>query len=107
MSALKERIEAQNLTHLSLERASGETYSGNNPVLYGHGTYERSSVLAGQSRRVYLEEWGTLADAREALAASGVKYEDDYDAGTTSHVPVAQVIAHIPENDYDREGGSC
>tara|TARA_Y100001963_G_C6588938_1_gene357057 strand:+ start:367 stop:690 length:324 start_codon:yes stop_codon:yes gene_type:complete len=106
MSELKERIEAQNLTHLSLERASGETYSGNNPVLYGHGTYERSSVLAGQSRRVYLEEWETIEDAREALTAAGVDYADDYDDGTTSHVPVEQVIAHIPENDYDREGGS-
>ena len=103
ITELQSRLSRESFNYLTLERARGETYASTNPVLYGHGTYERSSVLAGQSRRVNLESWDTIEDARADLAAAKIKHDDNYDEGGTSHVPVEQVIAHIPENDYDRE----
>ena len=41
-------------------------------VVYGHGTYEAYSVLAGQPMRVYLEPFDTVEDARAAYPTAQV-----------------------------------
>lgn len=85
----------------TLEHGHGETYdTGGRPVLYGHGTYERSSVLTGQSLRHYFQEWNTWEEARQDLAAIGLDYEDWEDGGNT-HIPVDLMTAHLPDDsDY-------
>ena len=52
----------------TLEPGRGETYRHTRPVLYAHSTYERSSVLAGQPRRLWVAQWDTWDEARAALA---------------------------------------
>lgn len=43
---------------ISIEAGRGQTYRNNSPTVYGHSTYSRSSVLAGQPKRCWI---GTLA----------------------------------------------
>src|SRR3954452_4211676 len=40
----------------TLERGRGETCRHPRPVLYAHSEYEASSVLAGQPRRLFVEQ---------------------------------------------------
>ena len=44
----------------------GRTYAHNTYTVYKYGTYPRSSVLAGQTRREFLDSYDTLEDARAA-----------------------------------------
>lgn len=46
--------------------AIGRTYAHNWIAVYRYGTYPRSSVLAGQSRREFIDTFETLAEARAA-----------------------------------------
>lgn len=48
---------------LTIERGRGETYRTDRWTVYEHGTYERGSVLAGQSRRSWLDDFETLQEA--------------------------------------------
>lgn len=91
-----DQIEDENLS-LTLEWGRGETYRSGRPTLYGHGRYKRSSVLAGQSKRVFLECWDNLDEARAALAEAGLKYQDLTDTGGSTHRPVAEMTAHLPD----------
>jgi len=50
-------------TYLTIERARGATYASDRWAVYEHGTYERGSVLEGQSRRVWLDDFETLQEA--------------------------------------------
>jgi hypothetical protein len=103
MTDLIERLARQDFNYLTLECAHGETYSHPEPVLYGHGTYKSSSVLAGRPLRVYLESWKTFDEARGQLNGAKIKFEDIGDDTFTSHVPIEEMISHIPKNDYDLE----
>ena len=47
--------------------------------VYGHGTYEEWSVLAGQERRAFLDGFATIEEAKEA-------YPDAEVLGHTSYV---------------------
>lgn len=91
-----EQIEDEKLS-LTLEWGRGETYDSRKPTLYGHGRYKRSSVLAGQSRRVFLESWEDLDEARTALAEARLKYKDLTSTGGSTHRPVSQMVAHLPD----------
>jgi hypothetical protein len=44
---------------------SGATYYREEYGVYRYGTYERSSVLAGQQKRSFVDSFETLAEARE------------------------------------------
>lgn len=44
----------------------GRTYARNEYTAYEYGVYPRSSVLAGQTRRVFLDSFDTLEAARAA-----------------------------------------
>ena len=86
---------------LTLEFGRGETYRNNKPTLYGHSTYGRSSVLAGQRRRVFLESWDTIEEAKAELKAAKVRYTDLTDTHCSTHIPVSQVVSHLPDDtDY-------
>jgi hypothetical protein len=85
--------------NLTLEYGRGETYCSNKPTLYGHSTYGRSSVLAGRSRRVFLESWDDLDSARAELKAAKVRYSDLCDTGGSTHIPVDVITAGLPDDD--------
>ena len=99
LSYAEERVECGET--LSLEIGKGQTYQHNEPTLYSLGVYPRSSVLAGQQSRKFLYSWSSYDEARAALDASGLKYDDLFQSGGTSHIPVETMISHLPEEDYD------
>ena len=45
--------------------AAGSTYNMDKFGVYEYSTYERSSVLAGRSRRVFLGAYDTLTEAKQ------------------------------------------
>lgn len=73
----------------TIEQGSrGATYQSGEDTftVYEHGAYERSSVMAGQSRRTWLDEFSSLAEARAAYpdaSASGCTYQP----ASLSHLP--------------------
>ena len=87
------------LNEFTLEIGRGETYASGRPTLYGHGRYPRSSVLAGQSRRVWIEDWDDLETAKAALASENIEYLDLTEIGST-HVPVSQMVSHLPDGEH-------
>jgi hypothetical protein len=44
----------------------GQTYARNEYAVYEYGVYPRSSVLAGRTRRTFLDSFESLAAARSA-----------------------------------------
>jgi hypothetical protein len=48
----------------------GQTYAHNVYAVYEYGIYPRSSVLAGRSRRVFLDSFDTLDEARAAYPSA-------------------------------------
>ena len=97
--------------YLSIEYGRGETYANANIVVYGHGSYPRHSVLAGRSRRVYLEAFPDGSEAEKLAAAKawakenypGVEVDEEINA--SSHVPIADVTAGLPGRDGHPEYG--
>jgi len=84
---------------LTLEFGRGQTYRNNNPTLYGHSTYGRSSVLAGQRRRVFLESWDTVDEARAELKAAKIRYTDLTKEHGSTYAPPC--LSHLPDDtDY-------
>lgn len=52
-----------------LEPGGGATYSHGDPTIYFYGTYEDSSVLAGRSRRAFIDSFNTNEEAEAAVNA--------------------------------------
>lgn len=67
------------MSDLTIERARGATYASDRWAVYEHGEYERGSVLEGQSRRVWLDDFETLQEAviayPDALVIEGTTYQ--------------------------------
>jgi hypothetical protein len=90
--------------NFTLESGRGETYRHSRPVLYAHSTYERSSVLAGQPRRLFVEEWETWEEARAALAEvrradRSFRFDDLGEGGGSTHVPSSVLTRHLPDDE--------
>ena len=80
----QERHGQKDRTHLTRERAArlpllrieypcqGATYCRPEFGVYEYSTYSPSSVLAGQDRRVFLDAFNTLAEARAAYPSADV-----------------------------------
>jgi hypothetical protein len=73
-------------------------------MLYAHSVYERSSVLAGQPRRLFVEQWATWDEARSALALvrkqdRTFKFDDYGEGGGTSYIPSSVLTRHLPEEE--------
>ena len=88
----------------TLEPGRGETYRHTRPVLYAHSTYERTSVLAGQPRRLWVAQWDTWDEARAALAEvrkadRKFKYDDFGEGGGTTHIPSSVLTRHLPDDE--------
>ena len=109
MSDLLERINEIRLTirpkpTFTLETGRGETYRHARPVLYAHSEYEESSVLAGQPRRLFVEQWETWNEARAALAEvrkkdRTFKFDDFGDGGGTTYIPSSVLTRHLPDDE--------
>src|SRR3954468_13066467 len=101
MSGLLDRIKDIRSTvrprpTFTLEAGRGETYRHGRPVLYAHSVYDRSSVLAGQPRRLFVEQWQSWDEARAALAEvrkadRTFRYEDFGEGGGTTHIPTSVI----------------
>src|SRR3990167_3016180 len=89
---LAELLNSKKRWRFTLEMGQGETYRNNNATLYGHSTYERSSVLAGRTQRVFIAQWQDWHEARSDLVKAGIKYED-MGGGGTSHIPIDQIVS--------------
>lgn len=88
----------------TLEMGRGETYRHPRPVLYAHSTYGRGSVLSGQPRRLFVEEWETWAEARAALAEiwradRSFRFDDLGGSGGTTHIPSFVLTRHLPDDE--------
>lgn len=109
MSDLLDRIKEIRSTirpkpSFTLEPGRGETYRHSRPVLYAHSVYERSSVLAGQPRRLWVAQWDTWEEARTALAEARkadrtFKLEDYGEGGGTSYIPTSVITRHLPDDE--------
>jgi hypothetical protein len=109
MSDLIERINEIRTTvrprpTFTLEPGRGETYAHGRPVLYAHSVYDRSSVLAGQPRRLGVAQWDTWDEARAALAEVRTadrtfKFEDFGEGGGTTYIPSSVLTRHLPDDE--------
>jgi hypothetical protein len=88
----------------TLEPGRGETYRHARPVLYAHSVYERSSVLAGQPRRLWVAQWETWDEARAALAEvrkvdRTFKFDDYGEGGGTTYIPSSVLTRHLTDDE--------
>ena len=90
----------------TVERAKGETYGSGEPTVYAHWE-ETSGVLAGKETRQYVgpvpiccvaECFVSTAEAFCRALPDHLNARTDSIEGTT-HVPVDQVVAHLPEDE--------
>lgn len=83
-------------SYLTIELGRGATYANNLYTVYRHGTYERSSVLAGSPKREWVDDFETLEEAQAA-------YPDaDVCVGGTTYQPLS--LNHLPAEGEDDEG---
>lgn len=60
-------------------------------AVYGHGIYENTSVLAGQYRRCFIDNFNTIEEAQKA-------YPDADESGSTKiNIPMSD----CPPSDFD------
>jgi hypothetical protein len=81
-------------TYQTIEQGSqGATYRNSNSTwtVYEHSTYPKSSVLSGQARRVWLDEYDSEAAARAAYPKAKV-------SGNTYRAPY---LNHLSDADSD------
>ena len=89
----------------TVEFGRGETYANRELTVYSHDDYERSSVLYGRERRMWIDSFdrgATEQDAHETIAAAGAtKITHFMLEGGTTHVPIDQIVSHLPDDtDY-------
>ena len=72
---------------LTIERGRGATYASERWTVYEHGTYGRDSVLSGQSRRSWLDDFDTLEEAVIAYPDAVVCACSTYQPPYLNHLP--------------------
>ena len=110
LEKIKDRIARHNKKKngrlsFTVEHGRGETYATRDITVYAHDDYERSSVLYGRERRMWigsLDRNGTEQDARDTIkAAKAEKITHFMLEGGTTHIPVSQMVSHLPDDtDY-------
>lgn len=71
----------------TIERGRGETYANDRWTVYEHSTYPSSSVLAGQHRRVWVDDFDTLAEAQRAYPKAVVIGGSTFTPPSLDHLP--------------------
>ena len=71
----------------TIERGRGATYATDRWTVYEHGTYERGSVLEGQSRRSWVDDFETLDEARAAYPDADIIDGSTYRPPSLNHLP--------------------
>ena len=71
----------------TIEMGRGATYANDRYTVYEHSRYSRSSVLSGQSRRVWLDDFDTLEEAQAAYPDAKVLCGTTYRAPSLNHLP--------------------
>lgn len=89
----------------TVEEGRGATYRNNTPTLYGHSTYKRGSVLAGQPSRTFLTTFNAWPDADAAWRALPIDLRRKVTIldGPTTYVPADTLCdrAGVPhDEDY-------
>ena len=74
-------------TDQTIERGRGATYASERWTVYEHGVYDRDSVLSGQSRRSWLDDFDTLEEAQKAYPEAVVCAASTYSAACLNHLP--------------------
>lgn len=67
--------------------SAGMTYTRNEYGVYEYSEYPRSSVLAGQERRVYLDSFATLEEAKAKYPAAEICDSSGYQPPYLNHLP--------------------
>ena len=75
------------MTDQTIERGRGETYSSDRWTVYEHGVYDRDSVLSGQSRRSWLDDFDSLEEAQKAYPEAVVCVVSTHSAACLNHLP--------------------
>jgi len=75
------------MSDMTIERGRGATYATDRWTVYGRGVYERGSVLEGQSRRVWLDDFDTLEEAVIAYPDAVVIDGSTYRRPSLNHLP--------------------
>ena len=75
------------MTDQTIERGRGETYASDRWTVYEHGVYDRDSVLSGQSRRSWLDDFDSLEEAQRAYPEAVVCAVSTYSAACLNHLP--------------------
>lgn len=75
------------MSDLTIERGRGATYASDRWTVYEHGEYERGSVLEGQSRRIWLDDFETLEEAVIAYPDAVVCACSTYQPPCLNHLP--------------------
>jgi hypothetical protein len=70
-----------------IEPNRGQTYSRPGVAVYEYGVYPRSSVLAGQTSRRFVESYETVEEAQKAYPTARVSDSCGYRAPSLSHLP--------------------
>ena len=72
-----------------IEPSRGATYSSDRIAVYEYGTYPRSSVLSGQTRRTVLDDFDTVEQAQAAFPGATVSMGSGYQPPCLAHLPDA------------------
>ncbi len=75
------------MSDLTIEQGRGATYSSDRWTVYEHGVYDRDSVLSGQSRRSWLDDFETLEEAVIAYPDAVVCAASTYQPPCLNHLP--------------------
>jgi hypothetical protein len=59
--------------NFTIELGRGATYANNRFTVYKYSIYDESSVLAGQTRRQWIDDFDTLEEARAAYPEAEVQ----------------------------------
>jgi hypothetical protein len=91
-------LNNQKRTRFVLEPERGATYARDGIALYAYNEYPRNSVLAGQTRRVFISSWDTVEEATwelKQIKVPGFKYEDSRDHSQFS----PPNLNHLPDDE--------
>ena len=72
-----------------IEPECGATYQSDKFAVYEYDTYPRHSVLAGQTRRKWLDHFDTVEAAKAAYPDAEVSASSGYQPPCLSHLPDA------------------